>query len=150
MDKQHSERVRRIRSRTWRGNTHRYSENDIKITKLEDTRPWWNAWILVQEIHNCSWQTSLQNQSEINCVLMLNWRTGNRTVLTFILRTYAKLNCSKKNCFDTKTVLMLNWIAWILTKLNWKTELLEIERFLTIKLFTHAYLNCLKNNCLFV
>ena len=32
-------------------------------------------------------------QIELNCVLMLNWITWNRTVLIFKLRTYAKLNC---------------------------------------------------------
>ena len=32
---------------------------------------------------------------ELNCVLMLNWITWNRTVLIFKLRTYAKLNCLK-------------------------------------------------------
>ena len=31
-------------------------------------------------------------QIELNCVLMLNWIVWNRTVLTFKLRTYAKLN----------------------------------------------------------
>ena len=30
-----------------------------------------------------------------NCILMLNWITWNRTVLTFKLRTYTKLNCLK-------------------------------------------------------
>ena len=32
-------------------------------------------------------------QIELNSVLMLNWIVWNRTVLTFELRTYAKLNC---------------------------------------------------------
>ena len=39
-------------------------------------------------------------QIELNCVLMLNWITWNRTVLTCKLHTYAKLNCLKWNCFD--------------------------------------------------
>ena len=34
-------------------------------------------------------------QIELNCVLMLNWIAQNRTVSTFKLRTYAKLNCLK-------------------------------------------------------
>ena len=34
-------------------------------------------------------------QIELNFVHMLNWIVLNRTVLTFKLRTYAKLNCSK-------------------------------------------------------
>ena len=62
---------------------------------------------------------------ELNCVLMLNWIAWNWTVLTFKLRTYAKLNCLKWNCFcilnwivwngtifNIETVLTLNWIAW--------------------------------------
>ncbi len=32
-------------------------------------------------------------QVEVNCILMLNWITWNRTVLIFKLCTYAKLNC---------------------------------------------------------
>ena len=35
------------------------------------------------------------SQTEVNCVLMLNWIAWNRTVLTFKQRTYAKLNCLK-------------------------------------------------------
>ena len=46
-------------------------------------------------------------QIELNCVLILNWIAKNRTILTFKLLTYAKLNCLKWNCF-----CMLNWIAW--------------------------------------
>ena len=38
---------------------------------------------------------------------MLYWITWNRTVLIFKLRTYAKLNGLKGNCF-----CMLNWIVW--------------------------------------
>ena len=38
-------------------------------------------------------------QIELNCVIMLNWTALNRTVLTFKLCTYAKLNCLKCNCF---------------------------------------------------
>ena len=34
-------------------------------------------------------------QIELNCVLMLNWISWNRTVSTFKLCTYAKLNCLK-------------------------------------------------------
>ena len=32
-------------------------------------------------------------QIELNCVLMQNWIAWNRTILTFKLHTYAKLNC---------------------------------------------------------
>ena len=38
-------------------------------------------------------------QIESNCILMLNWIAWNRTVLTFKLHTYTKLNCLKWNCF---------------------------------------------------
>ena len=34
-------------------------------------------------------------QTELNCVLMLNWFAWKQTVLTFKLCTYAKLNCLK-------------------------------------------------------
>ena len=76
-------------------------------------------------------------QIELNCVLMLNWMSWNRTVLTFKLctsfklRTYAKLNRLKWNCFcmlngivwdrtvfDIETVLTLNWIVWNRTVLT--------------------------------
>ena len=36
-------------------------------------------------------------QVELNCVLMLNWIAWKRTVLTFELHSYAKLNCLKCN-----------------------------------------------------
>ena len=41
-------------------------------------------------------------QMELNCVLMPNWITWNRTVLTI-------------NCVCFKTILILNWIVWIRT-----------------------------------
>ena len=62
---------------------------------------------------------------EQNGLLELNWIAWNRTVLTFKLRTYAKLNCLNWHCFcmlnwiiwnktvfDIETVLTLNWIVW--------------------------------------
>ena len=65
------------------------------------------------------------SQIELNSVLMLNWTAWDRTVLTFILRTYAELNCLKWNyfcvlnwivwnrtVFDIETIFGLNWIAW--------------------------------------
>ena len=36
-----------------------------------------------------------RNEDKQKTVLMLNWIVWNRTVLTFKLRTYAKLNCLK-------------------------------------------------------
>ena len=52
---------------TWRrpqnGNTHRLTQNNTKKNiKLENARPWWNTWILVQEIHLHSRQTSTRNE----------------------------------------------------------------------------------------
>ena len=87
-------------------------------------------------------------QIELNCVLMLNWITWNRTVLIFKLHTYAKLSFLNRavltfNCVWTKTILILNWIVWIRTVwLNWKAWARNV--FLTIELCTHAKLNCLK------
>ena len=34
----------------------------LKNVELENDRPWWNTWILVQEIHHHSRQTSIQNE----------------------------------------------------------------------------------------
>ena len=54
-------------------------------------------------------------QIQLNCVFKLNWIAWNRTVLTFKLSTYAKLNCFKWNCF-----CMLKWISWNRSVwLNW-------------------------------
>ena len=52
-------------------------------------------------------QVLSMGQTELNCILMLNWITWNKTVLTF-------------NCVWTKTILILNWIVWNRTvRLNW-------------------------------
>ena len=40
-------------------------------------------------------KTLFMSQIELNCVLILNWSTWNRTVLIFRLCAYAKLNCLK-------------------------------------------------------
>ena len=60
-------------------------------------------------------------QIEPNCVLMLNWVAWNRPVLTFKLRSYAKLISLKWNCFwHWNCAFTLNWIVWIRTVwLNW-------------------------------
>ena len=47
-------------------------------------------------------------QKELNCVLMLNLTALNRSVFTFKLRTYVKLNCLTLNCFDIETVVTMN------------------------------------------
>ena len=67
------------------------------------------------------------DQIELICVLMPNWIAWNRTVLTFKLRAYAKLNRLKWNCF-----CMLNWIVWHRT-IFWHWNCC-----------TYAKLNCLK------
>ena len=55
-------------------------------------------------------------QIELNCVLKLSWIVWNRTVLTFKLRTYAKLNCLKWNClYESK------WIWHWITYNSWYT-----------------------------
>ena len=59
--KQHVKRLR-TRRRTESGNIHRFTQNNAKNIKSENTRPWWNTWILVQEIHLYSRQTSSQNE----------------------------------------------------------------------------------------
>ena len=42
--------------------THQFTQNDTKENiKLENARPWWNTWFLVQEIHLHWWQTSTRN-----------------------------------------------------------------------------------------
>ena len=52
-------------------------------------------------------------QIELNCVLMLNWITLNRTV--FNIETILTFNY-----VWTKTILILNRIVWIRTvRLNW-------------------------------
>ena len=43
----------------------------------------------------------------------------------FKLRTYAKPNWLKKNCFDIETVRKLNWIVWNGTVLDAKLSYLK-------------------------
>ena len=55
----------------------------------------------------------------LNCVRMLNWLAWNRTVLIFILRTwfelrtYAKQNCLKENCFDILDCVLVGQMGWM-------------------------------------
>ena len=63
MDKQYSKRTRRTWRRLQDRNTHWLTQNDTKKNiKLESARPWWNTWLLVQEIHLHSRQTSTRNK----------------------------------------------------------------------------------------
>ena len=119
----------------------------------------------------------IMGQIKLNCVFMLNWIACNRTVLTFKLRTYAKMNCLKWNCF-----CKLNWIVMLelfgmrstpslpsLPGPLWPgmvapdriLSMVKIElncvitinwiacdrTVLTFKLRTYAKMNCLKWNC---
>ena len=61
-------------------------------------------------------------QIELNSTLMLNWFSWKRTVLIFKLRTYAKLNCLKLNCFWHWNLIKLNWIAWNRTVLTFNCK----------------------------
>ena len=63
MDKQYYKRARGTWRRPQNGNTHRLTQNETKKNiKLESPRPWWNTWLLVQEIHLHSRQTSTWNE----------------------------------------------------------------------------------------
>ena len=47
-------------------------------------------------VYLCSSELFEKEQfSHLNCVLMRNYIVSNRTIFTFKLRTYAKLNCLK-------------------------------------------------------
>ena len=50
----------------------------LKNIKLENARSWWNTWILVQEIHHRSWQTSTRNEQEAH---IPEWMTQRKTSL---------------------------------------------------------------------
>ena len=59
MDKWYDKRTRMARGMPQSGNTHRITQKDTKKgIKLENVRKLWNTWILVQEIHLHSRQTS--------------------------------------------------------------------------------------------
>ena len=63
MDNQYSKRSRGTWKRPQNGNTYRLTQNNTKKNiKLENARPWWNTWLLVQEVHLHSRQTSARNE----------------------------------------------------------------------------------------
>ena len=63
MDWQHQKWNRGTWRRSQKGNTHRLTQNDTKKNiKMENARPWWNTWLLVQETHLHSRQTSTRNE----------------------------------------------------------------------------------------
>ena len=63
MDKQYYKRTRGTWRRLKNKNIHRLTQNGTKKNiKLESARPWWNIWLLVQEIHIHSRQTSTRNE----------------------------------------------------------------------------------------
>ena len=72
-------------------------------------------------------------QIELNCVLMLNWNVGNRTVF-YIEIVYL----CKTKLIEIELFLILNWIVWNRTVFYieivylCKTKLIEIELFLIL------------------
>ena len=74
-------------------------------------------------------------QIELNSILMLYWTVWNKTVLTFKLRTYTKLNWLKWNCFWA-----LDWIVWNGTVFFYFELYLYLTESLEIELF--CYLDC--------
>ena len=63
MDTQHYKCTRRTWRRPQNENSHRLTQNITeKNIKLENVRPWWNTWLLVQEIYLHSRQTSTRNE----------------------------------------------------------------------------------------
>ena len=63
MNKQYYKKTRRTWRRPQNWNTYRLTQNNTKKNiKLESARPWWNTWLLVQEIHLHSRQTSSRNE----------------------------------------------------------------------------------------
>ena len=82
MDKQYYKRTRG----TWRtlqnGNTHRLTQNNIKKNiKLENAWPWWNTWLLVQEIYLLLRQTSTRNELMPKGAQVPDWITKGKATL---------------------------------------------------------------------
>ena len=78
MDKQYYKRPRGTWRRHQNGNTHRLTQNDTKKNiKLENARPWWNTWLLVQDIHLHSRQTTTRNE-EIPIRRVSTWMEDQR------------------------------------------------------------------------
>ena len=66
MDKQYYKRTRGTWRRSQNGNTRRLAQNNTKKNiKLKSAWPWWNTWLLVQEIHLHSRQTSTRNEQRL-------------------------------------------------------------------------------------
>ena len=62
MDEQHLKRIRSTRRRSETENTRQFTQNNTKkYMKLQYARQRWNTWILVQEIHLHSQETSTRN-----------------------------------------------------------------------------------------
>ena len=63
MDKQHYKRARRTRRSPQNWNSCQLTQkNTKKNIKLENTRPWWNTWLQVQEIYLHSRKTSTRDE----------------------------------------------------------------------------------------
>ena len=82
---------------TWRRpqnrNTHRLTQNNSKKnTKLENARPWWNTWLLVQEIHLRLRRTSTRNE-QIPTRRYSEWMTkGKSTIIQKVLSKWTSPN----------------------------------------------------------
>ena len=61
-NKKYDKRIRRAQRWPESGNAHQFTQNDTKNMKLENARPWWNTWFLVQEIQVPSRRTSTRNE----------------------------------------------------------------------------------------
>ena len=62
IDKQYDKRIKKSPRRSESGNTHRFKKQHSKYIKLKNSRPWWNTWILIQEIHLHSRKTCTRNE----------------------------------------------------------------------------------------
>ena len=79
MDKQHVKRIRRARRRPTSGNTHRFTQNDTKNIKLENARPWWNTWFLIQEINPNPNRLALEMNRCLQGAHVPKWITKGKT-----------------------------------------------------------------------
>ena len=82
MDKRYDKRTRRTRGRPESGNTHQTTQKDTKkYIKRENASTLWNTWILVQEIHLHSRQTSTRNEEMPTRCTIPDWMTKGKATL---------------------------------------------------------------------
>ena len=68
-----------LEKRPERGNTHRFTHK--KKIKLENDRPWWYTWILVQETHLHSHRVALEMNTCLQGEHIPEWMTKEKTTL---------------------------------------------------------------------